>query len=89
MFLVVSSIGITTVAGYSAAVKTAQDAADETNEKARIYRMPPLNLSLVLTVNLCKNPQRRSRRKRQSENDFFGSSVMTKPRTGNGAGLLL
>ncbi len=40
MFLVVSSIGVTTVAGYSAAVKTAQDAADETNEKARIYRMP-------------------------------------------------
>lgn len=40
MFLVVSSMGVTTVAGYSAAVKTAQDAADETNEKARIYRMP-------------------------------------------------
>ena len=40
MFLVVSSIGVTTVAGYSAAVKTAQDTADETNEKARIYRMP-------------------------------------------------
>jgi hypothetical protein len=40
MFLVVSSIGVKTAAGYSAAVKTAQDLANETNEKARIFKMP-------------------------------------------------
>jgi hypothetical protein len=42
MFLVIHSKGIESVAVYSAALKTAQRIADETREKARVYRAPSL-----------------------------------------------
>lgn len=40
MFLVIHSKGVTSVAGYSAALNTAQEIANESGEKARVYRMP-------------------------------------------------
>jgi hypothetical protein len=40
MFILVHSKGIQSVEGYTSALKVAQSIADETMEKARVYRMP-------------------------------------------------